>query len=281
VYQEWRDELIAKLGNLTYLSVDETNITPGAGARPGTNTEGGYAVFHLNDSLHGTAPVYIRFGFGTDSGTTNPRVQVTTGTSTNGSGVIGGTALSTIASISTSATQVTDTTSNSYLCAAPGFLGLMFKQTSNNYKGFFFINRTCDGTGAITATGAHAWWGAGGNTNPTKSQAFRYAATAAAYTAQSTAVVAMLGFLPQGQASTLVSGTIQVAMGWSINPATYPLFGVCGVLDNEVSAGTTFSVTLVGSTPRMYIGAAQLTCGAFGPTFDSTTGIPKFAMLWE
>ena len=59
-YQEWRDEFITKLGLLVtgaVLAADETNITPGAGALPGLNTEGGYAVYHLADSLHGTEPV--------------------------------------------------------------------------------------------------------------------------------------------------------------------------------------------------------------------------------
>ena len=158
-YQEWRDEFITRLGVLVtagVLAADETNITPAAGSRPAINTEQGYAVYHLADSLHASAPVYIRFGFGTNTSTTGPRIQVTTGTSTNGSGVLGGTALSTIASIHGNATQTTDTTRSSYWCALPGYFGVSWKQGASGTEGCFIICRTADSSGAPTATGSLA-----------------------------------------------------------------------------------------------------------------------------
>lgn len=282
-YQEWRDELITKLGLLVTagaLAADETNITPGAGARPGTNTEQGYAVFHLDDSLHGTAPVYIRFGFGTGSGTTTPRLQATVGTSTNGSGVLGGTALSTIASIVGSAAQTGDTPRQSYLSGNDGFLGLSWKVGAGASEGSFFICRTCDSDGAISATGSLAHWGVGNAVNITKRQAFRYAATAAAFTATTTVSTGALGLNPQAPSSTLVGSDVQAMMGWTITPRVEPLFGVCGVLDEEAAVGGTFSVTLVGSTPRTYL-TMGTGAGPFGEINNGVTGGLHIAMLWE
>lgn len=282
-YQEWRDEFITKLGLMVaggVLAADETNITPGAGARPGASTEQGYAVYHLADSLHGTSPVYIRFGLGTHLGTTAPRIQVTTGTSTNGSGVLGGTALSTIANVSGSGVQTTDTARQSYMCCVSGFLGFSWKVGAGSSESGFFVCRTCDNDGAPTSLGSLAHWGTGATGSITKRQAFRYTATAAAYTAQTAVDTGMLGFSPQAPTNTTVGSDIQVFLGWTITPRAAPLFGVCGVYAGELAVGGTFSATLVGTTARTYLtmGGAS---GPFGPVSIGSTGGLNTAMLWE
>lgn len=280
-WQEWRDELITKLGTLsTYLAADETNITAGAGARPGTSTEGGYAVYHLSDSLHATAPCYIRFGFGTHTSATAPRIQVTTGTTTNGSGVLGGTALSTIAGIHANAVQVTDTARQSYMSAHNGHFGLNWKTGASVTEAAFFFGRTCDSAGAISATGAIAVWGNGTAATLTKTQAFRFAATAVAYTLQTAVGSTALGLSPQSPTVTAVGSDNQAFLGWTITPAVAPLFHVCGVLDTEVTTGNTFSVALVGSTARTYIGLSTL-AGPFTAVSAVAANGPKYAMLWE
>lgn len=279
VWQEWRDELITQLGTLVtagVLAADETNITAGAGARPGTNTEGGYAVYHISDSLHGTAPIYIRFGLGTGGGATAPRIQVTVGTSTNGSGVLGGTALSTIASITVlNSASTSDTARQSYMCAVAGFFGLSWKVGAGT-EGGFWICRTCDADGTPTVTGAMAHWGIGSATGITKRQAFRYAATAAAYTATTVTTSGQVGFSPQSPTNSAIGADIQVFLGWTITPRAAPLFGVCGVYPSELSVGGTFSATLVGTTARTYLTMGTLGSGPFDAGNVLTT-----AMLWE
>lgn len=278
-YQEWRDEFITKLGLMTTLVADETNITPGAGSRPASNTEGGYAVYHLNDSLHGTAPIYLRFGFGTASNTSAPRIQVTTGTSTNGSGVLGGTALSSIASINGNTAQTTDTARQSYMCCVAGFFGVSWKVGASASEASFWIARTVDSDGAITATGALAHWGIGNDLQITKRQAFRFAATAAAYTAQTNVANAMLGFAPQTPGNSAVGSDVQAFLAWTLTPRVAPLVGVCGVYLAELAVGGTFSATLVGATPRTY-----LTMGSNSGPFDNApNGFRQLAtaMLWE
>jgi hypothetical protein len=282
-YQEWRDEFITKLGLMVAgggLAADETNITPGVGARPGTNTEGGYAVYHLDDPLHATAPIYIRFAFGTHGAATNPRVQVTTGTSTNGSGVLGGTALSTIASMNGSSSQVTDTARASYMSCVDGFFGLSWKIGAGSSEGGFFICRTCDSTGAPTALGALAHWGSGSTSSITKRQAFRYTSPAEAYTLQSGAADSLLGFMPQSRTSSDVSGDTQAVLAWTITPRVEPLFAICGVFPTEHPTGSTFSATLVGNTARTFIVWGQASIGHYNAIAGGSNPLCA-AMVWE
>jgi hypothetical protein len=282
-YQEWRDELITKLNACTYLTADETNITPGAGARTAVNTEQGYAVYHLNDSLHGTAPVYFRFGFGTGAVSTSaPRIQITVGTSTNGSGVLGGTALATIQSIGAySAGASTDTARQSYLSSQPGFLGLDHKiGASTSGAGGFFFSRTCDSAGAITVTGGVARWGIA-----LKTACFRFAATANIWSSTGVEALQALALLPLAAAAsgTTVGTDIQVALCTMYTPRVQPVFSVVGVYSNgttgEVAVGSTLSATPVGSTPRTFLVMAN--CGSVGPIILTTAGGLFPAMLWE
>lgn len=282
MYQEWRDELITKLNLLTLLVADETNITPGAGARPASSSEGGYAVYHLNDPLHGTAPIYIRFGFGSQSSNTNPSLRVTVGTSTNGSGVLGGTALSTIGTINGNAADLTDSGRASFLSCVDGFFGMSWKQGISIREGSFFLMRTVDSGGAPTATGAIARWGAGTASQFGKHQAFRFASPAAAYTAQTSSLEsAMFGFFPTAQPSSAVGADLQAAVGYTVTPRAEPIVGVIGVIPGEIPNGTTFTCTPIGTTARTYI-ALTNAAGPFGPgTPGIVDGMPKFAMLWE
>jgi hypothetical protein len=265
---------------------DETNITPGAGARPGTSTEGGYAVFHLNDALHATAPIYIRFGFGTGTSATAPRVQVTVGTSTNGSGVLGGTALTATTGIGPNgATATVDTVRQSWFSANEGFVGLFWKQGFSGV-GALFICRTCDADGEPDARGAVVNWGNASSGTINGRQALRFASPAEAFTSQTSITGCMFGFFPAGpQGDSVIDSDLQAALAWTAVPEASPLFGLCGLLVGtgaipEVSLGTTFSIAMVGSTPRTFI-ALNGEAGPFGPATAGTAGQPFFAMLWE
>lgn len=280
-YQEWRDEFITKLATLSAkLTASDTNITPAVGARPGISTEGGYAVYYLNDSIHGTSPCYIRFGFGTAATATYPRIQMTVGTTTNGSGVLGGTCLSAIDAINGGAAQTTDTVRQSYFCATDGFLGISWKNGANSSEGSAFVCRTVSTAAAISSTGALALWGVGSSGALGRSQAFRYIATAAAYTARLTAVSSAVCFSPQSPTSSIIGTDIQAFVAWTMTPAAAPVIGVCGIVDGEIAAGNTFTATLVGAVSHTYIKLSSI-AGPLGPATLATAGMPGAAMLWE
>jgi hypothetical protein len=222
----------------------------------------------------------LRFGFGTSVSATTPRLQLTVGTSTNGSGVLGGTALSTIDSTGTaSSAQTTDTARQSYMCAVAGFFGFNWKVASG-IDGSFWFCRTCDNTGAPSATGGAAHWGLGGTSSLTKRQNFRFAATAAAYTARSTASQGAIAVNPGAVDSTTVGADVQAMLCFMITPRVQPLFGICGVRPNELAAGGTFTATLVGNTARTYLTLSG-TSGPANEISTGTTGGLNQAMLWE
>lgn len=279
-FREWGLEFATMLAAVGLVQTADTGqINWATVTRPGISTNAGYEIWRFDDSLQGTAPIYIRIDYGTHANANGPRMQFTVGTGSNGSGTITGTALSTARQVGSSATQNTDTARQSYMCAVDGFFGVMWKVGSSS-DAAFFVCRTCDSTGAPTATGSMIHWGATTASGSTARQSMRYAATAAAFTATTTLGEQSLGINPQNPAASSVGADIQVFLGWTITPRVEPLFGVCGVIPSELVPGGTFSVTLVGSTPRTFLTWPTLG-GPFGPVNASSAGGIVIAMLWE
>lgn len=280
-FREWGAELATKLDAAGLVQTSDTGqINWTTVTRPGTSTAAGYEIRRFNDSLQATAPIFLRVEYGTGSSATAPRIRVTVGTGTNGAGTLTGTALTTVREIHGSSAQASDTLRNSYACHAEGFFGLSWKQGASNTEALLLISRSCDSDGDPDAVAAIVVWGAGSQSALTATQGLRFAATAAAYTAATSAVNSMLGFNPQAQASSLVGSDIQIFLGWMITPQVKPIFSTCGVLDAESAAGNTFSIVLVGTTSRTYLSLTNAS-GPFGPGNAGGSGMPKFAMLWE
>ena len=218
---------------------------------------------------------------GTAAVATHPRIQMTVGTTTNGSGVLGGTCLSTIDVINGGAAQTTDTVRQSYFCATDGFLGISWKNGAGVSEGSAFVCRTVSTAAAISTTGALAVWGASSSSALNRTQAFRYIATAAAYTARTGTQSQMaLCISPQSPTSSIIGTDIQAFVAWTMTPAAAPVIGVCGIVSGEIATGTTFTATLVGSTSHTYIKLSDI-AGPFGPGTIATAGQPGAAMLWE
>lgn len=280
-FREWGSDFAAKLAAVGLVQTSDTGqINWVTVTRPGINTNAGYEIWRFNDTQQGTAPIYLRIDYGTGSGATSPRMLFTVGTGSNGSGTITGTALSTARNVHGGTAQATDTARQSYMCAVDGFFGFDWKVGAGITEASFFICRTCDATGAPTATGAMVHWGVGASNSVTARQAFRFAATAVAYAAQTAAEAAALGLSPQQPSATSVGADIQVFLGWTITPRVEPLFGVCGVYNTELVPGGTFSATLVGSTPRTFLVWSNQ-CGPFGSAGAAVSGGMNLAMLWE
>lgn len=278
-FREWGAEFAAKLGLVGLVQTADTGqINWITVTRPGVNTEAGYEIWRFNDTLQSTAPVFMRVGYGTSGFTTAPRIQITVGTGSDGAGVITGTALTIARSCNGSVGQVTDTGRQSYMCAVAGFFGFNWKTAAGASEGSFFICRTADGNGAATVTGAMVAWGSGSTAGGVR-QALRFAATAIAYTAQSGSA-GQIGLNPQAVTSTLVGTDLQVFLGWTITPRAEPLFGVCGVLDQELTSGGTFSATLIGTTARTFLVWTDI-AGPFGSELGTNPGGLNIAMLWE
>jgi hypothetical protein len=278
-FREWGSELSAKLAAVGLVQTSDTGqVNWTTVTRPGTNTSGGYEIWRWNDSLQGTAPIYMRVDYGTGSGTTAPRIQITVGTGSNGSGTISGTALSSARTIgSGTGAETGDLTRQSWLTHSDGILGLAWKSGANSYA-TFILCRTCDNTGAPTATGAIARWSGGSTSTIGATQAFRYASTAAAYTAQTAIANAAMCLNPQVLTSSAVGADNQAYLCFTVTPRAEPLVGICGYVSGEVTEGNTFTATMVGSTPRTYI-AFSTSAGPLGPVAGAGGLFP--AVIWE
>jgi len=283
VFREWGLEFNTKLAAVGLIQTTDTGqINWATVVRAGTNAEAGYEIWRFNDAMQGTAPIYLRIGYGTGSIANAPRIQITVGTGSNGSGTITGTALSVARNVhQISAAQIADTARQSYMCHADGFFGFSWKQGASTSEAAFFICRTCDNAGTPNEIGAMIHWANGGLAAFTARQAMRFAAPATAYTAQTAVDTAQLGFSPQAPINTTtLTSDIQVMLGWTITPRAEPLFGVCGVYASELTPGGTFSATLVGSTPRTYLTLTGF-AGPFSSISTASTGGLNIAMLWE
>jgi hypothetical protein len=286
VYREWVQEFhnaLAAIGLVQTADTGQANIS--ALTRPGSDTFNAYEIWRFGDSLQSSAPIFIRFDYGTGGGSlSSPKVGIIVGTGSNGSGTLtqtgmSGTLVTTARQLASGGTggsqQTSDTAKPSKFCHAAGFLGISWKHLAGSpgfgLPGLFAICRTCDNTGTPDGRGMMLDWG-NNQGNPTR-QAVRFTATAQAFTAQTAAPNSDLGMMPQAPTNTVVDGINQVALGWTITPLAEPLFGLCGVYPNEVPYGHTFQATLVGVTPRTYISIQDW-------AFGSPTTM-RVAMLWE
>ena len=286
-FRAWGAELAAKIQATTVMvqTADTGQINWATVTLPAGGAYGGYEIYKLNDSLFATAPVYFKIRYGSN-GSNAANIAITVGTSTNGAGVLGGTALSAehVCVYGGAAPPSAVSTFDSYLCANTGFFGFYWKVTPSGgtptgIDAAFYFQRTCDAaTGTPNAQGAHAYWPCGGGYAPAH-QAFRYASAAAAYTATTTIKFC---FVPQAPASSYDdSGISQAYVHYTITPTVRPMFGTCSVQSGEVSQATAFTATMVGTAARTYLALRPATASGAGLADVNSIGGLSIAMLWE
>ena len=285
LFREYGQELENKLVEAGLVKTSDTGqIDWTTATRSSINTlTAGYLILRFNDTMQATAPIYLRIDFGTGSSSNFPRIALTVGTGTDGSGTITGDAKTSQRVWATTGTAPDGLTARqSWLCVTEGFVGLMWKDygETSTIGGAFFVSRTCDSSGTPSATGAIVNWGSGAVSTIAVRQSLRFAATADAYTATTNDVTSAMGINPQGQVMTAIDGDIQCALGFITTPRAEPINTVCGVLENELNQYGTFKATLIGTQERTYI-----TCngkmGPFGPISLGDSGAMRCAMLWE
>lgn len=255
-FRAWGSELSARLLALGLVQTADTGqVNWGSVTRPGINTAGGYEIWRFNDSLQGSAPIYFKIEYGTGSAVNTPATWLTVGTGSNGSGTITGTATTRIQSSTNAAATNTITNYQSYACAVDGYLGVTSKfGASLAGRGFtgFIICRTCDSSGSPTATGFVVYTCPIGTASSTSAvaQAVRTASPSTAFTAVTSG---LYSFVVHGVTSSVDGSDTQAYLHWMPTPKVLPVFGVCTMVQTEAIFGTSFSTTLVGTTPRTYL----------------------------
>lgn len=307
-FRTWVAEIISTFTSvLTLVQTSDTGqINTSTVTRPGgTNASAGYAIFRFSDTLQATAPVFIRMDFGNAANaTTQPQMWITVGTSTNGAGTITGTKTLTQTVVNPLAPTSTVTSCTSrYVCNMTlGYVGLAWKQnglgSTNVFYGGFQIFRSNDTSGApsgdsiqVLANGlpAVATFPTAmppGNTNSTGFVQCLSYSTLLIYPpgpsngnywhssgGESTSP------LPFNIVSTAVGGNSQVFPVVYMSPVlSYSAYNCYGILA-EQPIGSTFTTTLVGSTPLTFISVGQPWGAAYlGVVSTSAAG---FNMLWQ
>jgi len=243
------------------------------------STSIGYEIWFLNDSLSGTAPLYIRLDYGTGPNATRPWFRVTTGTSTNGAGTLTGVVTAIHTSCGNGA-LVSDTINyTSYLCVAEGFISFVgwygVASAGLGYMGFI-IQRTSNSTGVFNGEGIHITYHCGTSivTTVVGIQTVGYTA-AHAYNLVATVPPV---FVPHGETATSIATVPQMYLGWGHFPAMMPLLGIGGVLISEISDFSTFSATILGGASRTYMSFGR----GLGTGVDTVTpSLWGMTTLWE
>ncbi len=284
-FRAWGSEFSTKLGDVGLIKTSDTGqINWTTVTRPSSGTDGGYEVWRFNDAMQGTAPIFIKFYFGTGSNAAAPRIRVEVGTGSNGSGTLTGTGSGTIISgnqTPSGSTTGSTTAVPSYMCYADGVFSYLWKAGASNV-GLFSLCRTCDADGTPNADGYLVWSygsvtsGSSGAASNVRMVRFTSPASVV-YSITASSTDSGICFSPAYLSNTsLPNGDKQAFIAWGAFPDMRPMFGMCGVLASEFASGTTFTVAMVGSTARTYLSSARSGNGV-------VVGAPSYglAFLWE
>lgn len=272
--KELHDEMVAA-GLVQTADTGQINFT--TATRPATNAVAGYTIYRFNDTLQATAPIFIKFEWGTAS-TNQPQVFATVGTGSDGAGNITGVSTTRVgiwinaSPVSTAATYVSN------VCVTAGALAIGWKlgdQTGTSKgHGFFSVQRSTDDTGALTGAWAAVTRSGTSSTSYNPVQVIDFVNT----TTYPESVDGSHANVPQNVSSSLVGADVQVFKQYVCTPRVRPLFAQVTVLASEVGANTSFSIIPIGSTvSHTYLSlGSNANYAALGGTTSSC-----LAMIWE
>jgi hypothetical protein len=165
-FQAWGSTISNAISNSGWLIATGvgTQINWATVAAPGaSNTAQGYEIWKMNDSLQGTAPIYLKIEYGSGGASAGPGLWVTLGNGANATGNITGNTSQRYAFYST-ATSATTYPSN-FSGANNRFAMNLFTGSPNNIGLIFGVERTLDANGTPTATGLLIFGGFGSTHN--------------------------------------------------------------------------------------------------------------------
>lgn len=290
-FRAWGSDISTHLAAIGLVQTADTGqINWTTATRPGVNTVAGYEIWRFNDSLQGSAPIFFKLEYGTDSLATRPMVFITVGTGSNGSGTITGTS-STRTKCSQSVASIISAVANypSYACAVPGGAWIAFKVGAGNTTPVgssivaFGIFRYNDPDGTPNGNGYVVYCGSGSTTlNPMAVQSVRTVSPATVFAVDTNGCYVLIPHADNGSSLTLDTGDMQVFSHWAPTRRSMQLNLICSYLGSEMSAGTTFSTKVMGTSNRTYIA----TGGGLGYGSSSGSGgsggtVSRNAAIWE
>lgn len=311
ICQELSDKMVA-CGLIQTADTGQLNIS-GVSAVGSNGTFAGYHIFAFNDSLQISAPIYIKvqFGWGAEgmynSGgylrTQTPRIRMTVGTGTNGSGTLTGIISSNYdspqsydPSSTPSASTDNTTAGTSYICfnSTYGFFGVVHginsrcNPVANSYgqapgaSAAILIQRSHDSSGSPTADGVHIVGpkrvtfdqdnATTLKSDPAIAQYINYGASSITTDNRN------LALRQGGTANSTISGNIQTQRVWSLTPALKPWNCLVTYRPTDVTLGTEFSLETIPGTPMNFVAlSSQNAMNADSISFEDGA----YAMLFQ
>ena len=161
-FQAWGSTISNAISNSGWLIATGvgTQINWATVAAPGaSNTPRGYEIWKMNDSLQGTAPIYLKIEYGSGGASAGPGLWVTLGNGANATGNITGNTSQRFFFFSTATSA---TAYPSYFSGANNRFGMsLFWGAAAATALQFGVERTLDANGTPTADGAFIFAGFG------------------------------------------------------------------------------------------------------------------------
>lgn len=250
-FRTWYGEIRTMLAAVGMVQTSDTGqVNPATMTRPGTSAYAGYEVWRFADALQSTAPIYVRIRPGTGTGAAIPALEMQIGTGTNGAGTLTG--VTSTAAVVFANANIASTVTNypTYMCHTAGFFGHAFKvgaaTVGSRGFGFWAICRSADNTGTVNGNGATVYYT--GSSGVTAQYLSFLTLTASSTNFES--------FEPMcGLTNTQIGGVSQVFHALNAIPGERVRVTpqLCTYMAAEVTLGSTFTQTLIGTTQHTYI----------------------------
>lgn len=279
-FRAWGSEFSGALGAIGLTQAADTGqVNWTTVTRPASAGDGGYEIWRYNDTAQASAPIFLKFFYGTRA-TSAPRVGIQIGTGSDGAGNLTG-PTSALRYINGSFVGDAATASTNYIsnfCYALGTLSIIWKIGVSTNTGFFSLSRSCDNTGAQTNVG---WvclsYGTATTSTIISHQSYNFSSNSFTVEQSSTSAITHIIILPSATATTFVGSDAQVYLGFSRFPRVQPFMSCVAVKTVEFGADSTFTCQPVGATSRTYLNP--------GSFFSSTSFVNasgyNLAILWE
>ncbi|RJP44508.1 hypothetical protein C4587_01855 [Candidatus Parcubacteria bacterium] len=262
--------------------------------RPAINTAAGYEIYEFADALQASAPVFIKFEFGSGTSQLRAMVWITVGTGSDGAGNITGVYIN--RRTCNSSDNSPGGTPPAFFCHTDGFFGAAWGSflSAGNPKlmHLMILQRTVDANGNLTAVGLDVITRNDNSADTHFQVAARFSPIAANDIGGAATYINAIapGDLNASSYNRNDSGGLlpdtyyQVFTAWSIlQPLTLPLFGCLFCYGGDLIFNT---ATTIGTTYQIKIGNFPLrtfmNVGDGHGTVTATTSSDQLTlMLWE
>lgn len=287
-FRAWVSEFSNSLSAIGLVQTsDSGQINLTTATRPAVNSNSGYQIWRFNDSIQSTTPIFIKIFYGTGSQAAVPRILISVGTGSDGSGnLVNSSGSFTLGSGAPSST-ITNYISNFSLVNSNLVVAWKIGGFAGSSGVLFSICRSCESNGDPDGLGFSVYAYGSASTN-----AVEQLQTRRSDNTWSTFITATSGaptaFIPtDSTAPSFVGSDAQVILHFGAFPRIQPITGLLCVKASEFGEDSTFTAAPVGTTLRTFLVLGQRYSGNGGGAFcygynngNAATGW-TLAMIWE